>query len=284
MPSHHHHVKNVRFIASKALIMLSMLIPEAALAQNPFSTDFMLAPYQVESSTQINYLNSKYSIDSLIFKNADESRFVNYTQGFTVGLPYDFSVGISETYADPLHKNPLNPGEGKSGFKAPFFNLNKLMNYSDGLKFKAGISLKPNLTESKDDFNTLQASILAVAKVKSDLDLSVGYTKTRYELSNTDADIFTVIVSKKFNDDTLLNLSYEHTKWSPTKTTLGEFDSSTGHAVTAELSRSIAREIWIGLNATYYYNQCTFTPIFPPIEYTNITDLYTAGVTIKWLF
>ena len=268
----------------KLTLLVLFLTPKTSMAENPFALDFMLSPYQIESSTQASYLNSKYNIDSLFFKNTDESRFINYTQGLSIGLPQEISIGISETYADPLHKNPLNPSEGKSEFKAPLFSVNKLINFSDVLKFKASINLKPNLTKSNDDFNTLQAGILAIAKVQSDLDLSFGYTRTRYELSNTDADIFTLTVSKRLTDDTLLNLSYEETKWSATKTTLGDFDSSWGHGLTAELSTSIAKNIWIGLNSTYYYNKCTFTPIFPPIEYTNKTDLYTGGVTIKWIF
>lgn len=268
----------------KTIFTVLALIPSAGFAQTPFAPDFILAPYQIESSSQVSYLNTKYSIDSHIFKNKDESRFINFIQGFSIGLPNNFSVGISETYAEPLHKNPLNPSEGKSGFKAPFITLNKLVNYSDGLKFKVSASVNPNLSQTSDHFNTFHGSILAIAKVKNDLDLIFGYRKTRYELSNTDADIVTLTVSKRITDDTLLNLSYEETKWSATKTSLGDFDSSWGHGLTAELSTSIAKDIWIGLNSTYYYNKCTFTPIFPPIEYTNKTDLYTGGVTIKWIF
>lgn len=268
----------------KTIVTVLALISSEGFAQTPFAPDFILAPYQIESSSQVSYLNTKYSIDSLIFKNKNESRFINYTQGFTIGLPYQFSVGISETYADPIHKNPLNPSEGKSGLKAPFIAVNKLVDYSDTLKFKMSVNLKPNLTGSSDHFNTLQAGILAIAKVKDNLNLSVGYNRTRYELSNTDADIYSLILSRKFSNETLLSLSYDKYKWSSTETTLGDFDSSDAYAITADLSSSLAKDIWVSLNASYYYNKCTFTPIFPPIEYTNKTDQYTGGVTIKWLF
>lgn len=274
----------MKLVKQSLLVFIFACTPLVSEAKNPFSTDFVLDPYQIESSSELAYLNSTYSINSVIFKNTDESRFINYTQGLSIGLPQQFQVGIFETYANPLHKNPLNPGEGKSGLKAPLFSADKLMSYSDNLAFKASLSIKPNLTGSKEILNTYQVGILAISKVKADLDLSLGYSRTRYELAKTDADIFTLVMSKKFDEDTLLNLRYDATKWSATATTLGNFSSSMGHQLSAEISTSVAKDLWVGVNATYYYNKCNFTPVSLPIEYTNKTDLYNVSGVIKFLF
>lgn len=274
----------MQFVKLSLITFVLTCIPTISEAGSPFAKDFILNPYQIESSSELGYLNSKYSINSIIFKNTDESRFINYTQTLKVGLPQQFEVGISETYANPLHKNPLNPGEGKSGLKAPLFSVAKRMNYSEALAFKASVSLKPNLTGSNEILNTYQADILAISKVQDDLDISLGYARTRYELSQTDADTFSLIISKRFEEDALLNLRYDAIKWSATETTLGKFSSSMGYQFVSELSAMVAKDLWVGIDATYYYNKCNFAPAFLPIEYTNKTNLYNFNGVIKFLF
>jgi hypothetical protein len=143
---------------------------------------------------------------------------------------------------------------------------------------------QPNLTGSSELLNTYQLIGLATFKFIPNMDVSIGYNRTRYELAGTDADIYSIILSRKFNEDVLLNVGYGVTKWSATETTLGNFDSSTGHSLTLDLSKNIDKDFWIGLNSTFYSNHEKFTGSPYPIIYENKTDFYTGGVTLKYLF
>lgn len=276
------HMRNITSYKYWALALST--ISGLSLAQNPFAPDFILEPFQIESFSQISYLNSTYDIKSNIFSNKDYSRFINYNQAFSIGLSDGYSVGISEVYADPLHKNPLNPSEGKSGFKSPFISINKITKYSDDLTLKFTGIIQPNLTGSSEKFNTYQLSATAISKIKSDFSLGAGLTKIRYELAHTDANTINLIFLKQFNTNTLLNLTYGLTFWDSTQTISGNFDSSLARTISAELSTNITKDIWIGLNLSRYSNEAKFTGAPFPVGYLNKTSTFTGGMTIKKLF
>lgn len=276
---------------SKLFALFIATIAGEALAESPFELDFILKPYQIESSTQVSYLKSTYDINSIVFKNNNYSEFVNYSQGFSIGLPNNFSVGITEIYADPVHKNPLNPGEGKSELKSPFFSLIKLIELSEDVSLKASGIIQPNLTGTSAAFNTAQFNMLAIKKTQKDFDLALGYSFMRYELAQTNSNSLDFIALKRFSEDTLLNLGYKVTFWDATQTTAGNFQASTGHTISGEISTRIAPSVWAALNSNYYVNKATFDPVplpysppLPPYSYTNTTNSYSVGATIKWLF
>lgn len=264
----------------------ALLMPCIAIADepSPYSPAFFLSPYQIEWDTNVSYTHTNYTINSPILKNSANSVSSNALQGLSLGLPDNFSVGISDLYVHPIIDNPLNVYSPTGGFKNPVISASKLWGLNATTQLKLNASVQPN-TGVKAGLTTYNFGATGIYSGADDWAASFGINETINDGSDGGTTTAVALLSKKVGSY-LINVSAGAARFPSSLLLTGYVATSYGYSGAIEISRAILDNAWLGVNysigsTTNTYTQYLYSQSIP----ANNRLLYNSvGMSLKVLF
>jgi hypothetical protein len=273
-------------LSFKEVISLSVLLVTASfsLAEevSPYKPSFFLSPYQVEWDSNIDNIRTNYTINSPVLKNSANSINNNYVQKFSIGLPNNFALSISDLYVQSVISNPLNVNAAKPGFKNPVVSAAKLWSINDQVLVKVLGSVQPNLG-GKAGFTTynLGASVIYIGS--DGWEASFGVNQATNDAGYGGAPSVLTTVSKQVGLY-VINTSAGATRFPSIATTTGYAASSYLFTGGLDISHQLSHQVWAGVNYNIGSNQYIYTQNLGKIPFNNRTLYNTVGVSLKVLF
>ncbi|WP_353431454.1 hypothetical protein [Polynucleobacter sp. MWH-UH23A] len=264
------------------LFLLGLMHFAVADEVSPYSPSFFLKPYQIESDTNIDNIRTNYTINSPALKNSANSINNNYAQKFSMGLPYNFAVGISELYVQSVISNPLNINAATPGFKNPVISGAKLWSINSGVLLKVLGSVQPNLGV-KAGVSTYNLGASAIFISSDGWESSIGVNETTNDAGYGGAPSILGTVSKQVGLY-VINFNVGVTRFPSILMTTGYAASSYLYSGGVEISRQFSDRVWAGVNYNIGSNQYTYTQNFRQLPFNNRTLYNAVGASLKVLF
>jgi hypothetical protein len=254
----------------------------AAEEASPYAPSFFLSPFQVEWDTNVDNIRTNYTINSPALKNSANSINNNYAQKFSLGLPDNYAVGISDLYVQSVISNPLNINAATPGFKNPVISGAKLWNIDGEVLLKLAASVQPNLgVRAGVSTYNLGASVIFIGL--DGWESSLGINETTNDAGYGGAPSATGVISKQIGQY-VVNVTVGVTRFPSILMTTGYAASSYLYSGGLELSHQLASQVWLGANYNIGSNQYTYTQNFMKIPFNNRTLYNSAGLSLKVLF
>jgi hypothetical protein len=270
----------------KKIIISLLLLMTASFAVadqvSPYAPSFFLSPYQVEWDSNIDNIRTNYTINSPALKNSANSINNNYVQKFSIGLPDNFAVGISDLYVQSVISNPLNINAATPGFKNPVVSAAKLWSINDQVLIKVLGSVQPNLGV-KAGVSTYSLGASAIFIGSDGWESSFGVNETTNDAGYGGAPSVLATVSKQVGLY-VINISAGATQFPSILMTTGYAASSYLYSGGLDISRQLSNQVWAGVNYNIGSNQYTYTQNFRSIPFNNRTLYNAVGVSLKALF
>jgi hypothetical protein len=271
---------SLKFLPSLALLVLPLLA--VAEEVSPYKPSFFLSPYQVEWDSNIDNIRTNYTINSPVLKNSANSINNNYAQKFSIGLPDNYAVGISDLYVQSVISNPLNINAATPGFKNPVFSGAKLWNMNGDVLLKVLGSVQPNLGV-KAGVSTYNLGASAIFIGPDGWESSIGINETTNDAGYGGAPSILGTVSKQVGLY-VINANAGATRFPSILMTTGYAASSYLYSGGLEVSRQFGDQVWAGINYNIGSNQYTYTQNFRQIPFNNRTLYNAVGASLKVLF
>lgn len=249
---------------------------------SPYQPSFFLSPYQIESDTAFDNIRTNYTINSPVLKNSANSINNNYGEKLSIGLPNNYSLGISELYVQSLVSNPLNLNAATPGFKNPVFSAAKLWNVDDHVLLKLFGSVQPNLGV-KAGVSTYNLGASAIYIGPEGWESSISINETTNDAGYGGAPTLSGTISKQ-SGLYVLNVTVAATRFPSILMSGGYAASSYLYAGSLELSRQLTDRAWLGVSYGIGSNQYTYTQNFMKIPFNNRTLYNSVGASLKVLF
>ncbi|MDH6154469.1 hypothetical protein [Polynucleobacter sphagniphilus] len=249
---------------------------------SPYRPSFFLSPYQVEWDSNIDNIRTNYTINSPVLKNSANSINNNYAQKIAIGLPDNYSVGISDLYVQSIVSNPLNINAATPGFKNPVVSAAKIWTINSDVLLKALGSVQPNLGV-KAGVSTYNLGISAIFIGPNDWQTSLGINETTNDAGYGGAPTLSGTISKQIGLY-VINATAGVTHFPSILMTTGYASSSYLYSGTLELSRQLTDQLWLGASYSIGSNQYTYTQNFMSIPFNNRTLYNSVGASLKVLF
>ncbi len=275
----------MRLNLQKFLLLLAILMSTPFVVADevsPYAPSFFLSPYQIEWDTNIDSIRTNYTINSPVLKNSANSINNNYAQKFSIGLPDNFAVGISDLYVQSVISNPLNINAATPGFKNPVFSGAKLWKMNGDVLLKVLGSVQPNLGV-KAGVSTYNLGASAIFISSDGWESSIGINETTNDAGYGGAPSVLGTVSKQLGLY-VINLNAGVTRFPSILMTTGYAASSYLYSGGFEVSRQFSDQVWAGVNYNIGSNQYTYTQNFRQIPFNNRTLYNAVGVSLKVLF
>ena len=272
---------SLKEIVSTALL-LGFMPTAIAEEVSPYAPSFFLKPYQIESDTNIDNIRTNYTINSPVLKNSANSINNNYAQKFSIGLPDNFAVGISELYVQSVISNPLNINAATPGFKNPVVSGAKLWNVNGDVLLKVLGSVQPNLGV-KAGVSTYNLGVSAILIGSDGWESSIGINETTNDAGYGGAPSILGTISKQVGQY-VINANAGVTRFPSILMTTGYAASSYLYSGGLEISRQFSDQVWAGVNYNIGSNQYTYTQNFRQIPFNNRTLYNAVGASLKVLF
>jgi hypothetical protein len=268
---------------SSCLLALLVIAPGVRADEpSPYLPSFFLSPYQVEWDSNLDNIRTNYTINSPVLKNSASSINNNYSQKFSIGLPNNYAVGISDLYVQSVVSNPLNINAATPGFKNPVFSAAKLWSIDEFLLLKVLGSVQPNLGV-KAGVSTYNLGASAIFIGSDGWESSLGVNETTNDAGYGGAPSLSATVSKQAGAY-VINATAAATRFPSILMTNGYAASSYLYSGSLEISRRIADQVWLGANYSVGNNQYTYTQNFMKIPFNNRTLYNAVGMSLKVLF
>lgn len=262
--------------------MLAIVRIAIAETPSPYQPSFFLSPYQVEWDSNVDNIRTNYTINSPVLRNSANSINNNYAQKFSIGLPDNFAVGISDLYVQSVIGNPLNINAATPGFKNPVVSGAKLWNVNGDVLLKLLGSVQPNLGV-KAGVSTYNLGASAIFIGSDGWESSLGVNEATNDAGYGGAPSMLGTVSKKVGLY-VINVNAGVTRFPSILITTGYAASSYLYSGGLELSRQFSNEVWAAINYNIGSNEYTYTQNFRQISFNNRTLYNAVGVSLKVLF
>jgi hypothetical protein len=274
----------MHFILKLLLPPFLLVLPLLAVAEevSPYKPSFFLSPYQVEWDSNIDNIRTNYTINSPVLKNSANSINNNYAQKFSIGLPDNYAVGISDLYVQSVISNPLNINAATPGFKNPVVSAAKLWSINDQVLIKLLGSVQPNLGV-KAGVSTYNLGASAIFIGSDGWESSIGINETTNDAGYGGAPSVLATASKQVGLY-VINASAGVTRFPSILMTTGYAASSYLYSGGLDISRQLSNQVWAGVNYNIGSNQYTYTQNFRSIPFNNRTLYNSVGVSLKVLF
>ena len=249
---------------------------------SPYRPSFFLSPYQVEWDSNIDNIRTNYTINSPVLKNSANSINNNYAQKIAIGLPDNYSVGISDLYVQSIVSNPLNINAATPGFKNPVVSVAKIWTINSDILLKALGNVQPNLGV-KAGVSTYNLGVSAIFIGPNDWQTSLGINETTNDAGYGGAPTLSGAISKQIGLY-VINATAGVTRFPSILMTTGYASSSYLYQGNLELSRQLSDQVWLGASYSIGSNQYTYTQNFMSIPFNNRTLYNSVGASLKVLF
>lgn len=269
----------------KILFLFAFFMTQSCAAEfdaSPYAPSFFLKPYQIESDTNIDNIRTNYTIVSPVLKNSANSINNNYTQKFSIGLPNNYAVGISDLYVQSVITNPLNTNAANQGFKNPVISATKLWSVDNNLLLKVLGSVQPNLGV-RAGVSTYNLGASAIFIGVNGWETSITANETTNDANYGGAPSLNWTISKQLGSY-VINTNASVLRFPSILMTTGYAASSYLYSGGFEVSRQFTNHIWAGVNYSIGSNQYTYTQNFMKIPYNNRTLYNSVGLSLKLLF
>lgn len=267
---------------SIAGLTVSLSVNAQSFAASPYSPAFYLSPYQVQWDSSLTRTQTNYTISSRFLNNSANSISYGGTQGLFIGLPYEFSLGITELYVKPTITNPANPNAATQGFKNPVLTGGKVWVLNDANLIKGLVSVQPNMNVVAGA-STYNFGLTGVHTSSEEWVSSLTLNMTTNDVGSGGIATVSASLSKAFSGY-FVNASLGSSRFSSTVIQSGYINPSYGYAGTIEVSREVLQNAWLGVSYSLGSVNSTYTQNFMSLTFNNRTQYNAAGVSLKVLF
>lgn len=263
-------------------LMLSASVYAKADAVSPYSPAFYLSPYQVQWDSSFTRTQTNYTISSRFLNNSANSISYGASQALSIGLPYQFSLGITELYIKPVVTNPANPNAATQGFKNPVLTGGRVWILNDANLIKGLVSVQPNMNVVAGA-STYNFGITGVHTTPNRWVGSLSINMTTNDVGSGGIATISAGLSKAFSGY-LVNASLGSSRFSSTLLQSGYINPSYGYAGTIEVSREVLQNAWLGASYSLGSVNSTYMQNFMSLTFNNRTQYNAAGISLRVLF
>jgi hypothetical protein len=274
----------VSTVLKKAYLLLCSLplICEASEQLSPYSPAFFLNPYQIEWDSSAGYSRTNITVTSPFVQQANVSSNYSIAQGLFLGLPNNYSIGISEAYIKTIEINPNNPAGRQNGWTNPVLTGSKIWNRDSNTQAKLTGTLQPNMNVVPGMTN-YSVALTGIYLGQQSWTSTLGLIKSGNDGGGNGVTTVEAVFSKELGEY-LCNLTLDAARFNSSVIRTGSTPASYGYLGMLSMSRPVAKEVWVGINYSIASNINTYTQTYGRIEYNTRYLVNAISANVKVLF
>lgn len=257
-----------------------------ALAEDISPLSMRYAPGQGQwlATSALSAEKTDAELRSLPLNDDGVSRYGLISQTLDYGLTHTLTASVTEVYAHDFARNPLNPAEGRVGFRSPKFQLSTRAPLDSAwtLKASTGLQFNPS-TSSRLNYGFVAGDALFHPSAQQSL--SLGWTYTAHKDIGSHSQSWRGEWEHTWGVHQV-RLKYAQSLLAGFSGTQGLFEPSRYTTWEVEWGRPLAPGFWGSLAYATERNQFRWLQSQPPFQFNMSSQRHQQRLTasLKWLW
>ena len=266
------------------LMLLGLSGPAMAQQVSPFSAGFFPKQDQIELSTSLAYLQSRYKTDSPLLRHQGDTLSWIAVPALRWGVAENYALEVAQPVAHLIKVAAYNPNVGVEGLRATSISAVRQFT-GDGDRSARAAALVQINPSARSGLNVWGLSASAIAVVGQHNTASLTFAGTHNPTTGLVSTSLAGTWARPVGP-WLVQASLGLAHYSAVSSLLGKAAPSAGQSYGLEISQEVAPQVWAGLGwgVASHSNRITTTPTqqLPfAMDMNNQTRLKTLTLTVR---